>query len=382
VRRVSLLERRVTFALKIVLLIAVSAIVLAGIGDFIGRIQSVAIVLIGAVFFTYLIYPIVRRLHQRLPLIWSILIVYLGIALVVGFAISVVAPLIANEVQAFVKQYPRIISDAKALAYDPNNRLVTWLPQSARDYLASIPSELGMLGQRYAAQAASQALGLVLSAVGIVATIVVIPVISIYLMIEVPDLKSALIEFIPPTARPKTLAIIRDLDSVLGGFIRGQLLVGAVIGTAITLMLLVTHVRYAVLIGVAAGVLDIIPYVGAVVAFIPATTIAYFTDGWQHALLVAGLFVLIFQLEGHFISPRIVSESVGLTPLAVIIAVLIGAELGGIGGMFIAVPIAAALRVFILHAKPDYAAIAASATTDLDSEERAPREKRVHPAHR
>ena len=159
-----------------------------------------------------------------------------------------------------------------------------------------------------------------------------------------------------PSARAKTLAIINDLDAVLGGFIRGQLLVGAVIGTAITIMLLLTHVKYAVLIGVAAGVLDIIPYVGAVVAFVPATSIAYFSDGWQHALLVALLFVAIFQAEGHFISPRIISQSVGLTPLLVIIAVLMGSELGGVGGMFIAVPIAAALRILILHAKPKYEA--------------------------
>jgi predicted PurR-regulated permease PerM len=354
VRRTSLFERRVTLALKIVLLIAVSAMVLGGIAGFLAQIKSVAIILIGAVFFTYLIFPIVERLQRRLPLIWAIVIVYAGIALVVGFAIAVVVPLIAGEVQALAKQYPRIIESAQALVADPNNRLVTWLPQSARDYLAAIPSELGTLGQRYAGQAAAQALGLVLSAVGIVATIVVIPILSIYLMIEAPDLRGALMEFVPPGARPKTLAIINDLDAVLGGFIRGQLLVGAVIGTAITIMLLVTHVKYAVLIGVTAGVLDIIPYVGAAVAFVPATSIAYFSDGWQHALVVALLFVAIFQAEGHFISPRIISQSVGLTPLLVIIAVLIGSELGGIGGMFIAVPIAAVLRVLILHAKPNY----------------------------
>jgi len=212
-----------------------------------------------------------------------------------------------------------------------------------------------MLAQRYAGQAASQALGLVVSTLGVIATIVIIPVLSIYLMFEVPDMRGALVEFVPPGARAKALAIINDFDAVLGGFIRGQLLVGAVIGTAITIMLLATHVKYAVLIGVAAGVLDIIPYVGAVVAFIPATSIAYFTDGWGHALLVAVLFAGIFQAEGHFISPRIISQSVGLSPLIVIVAVLIGGDLGGIGGMFVAVPIAAILRILILHAKPNYA---------------------------
>ncbi len=352
--RRSRFERRVTVALKVVLLIAVSAIILSGILEFVARVRSVAIVLVGALFFTYLIYPIVRRLRQRLALVWSILIVYAGIALVVGFAIAIVLPKLAGEFQALVKAYPRIVASAQSVLNDPNNPLVARLPEGVRAYIATIPAELSDFGQRYAARAASQALSLVLSAVAVVTTVIVIPILSIYLMIEAPDLMQGLLDVIPPAARPKTLAILRDLDRVLGGFIRGQVLVGAVIGSAIALMLLVMHVKYGLLIGLAAGILDIIPYVGAVVAFVPATAIAYFSDGWQHALLVASLFVAIFWLEGHFVSPRIISGSVGLSPLVVIVAVLIGAELGGIFGMFLAMPIAGILRVLVVHATPRY----------------------------
>lgn len=356
VRLRSRFERRVTVALKVVLLIAVSAILLTGAFDFIARIRSVAIVLVGAMFFTYLIAPIVRRLRARLPLIWSILIIYAGIALLIGFAIAVLVPALAGEFRALVKAYPQMLASAQAQINDPNAPLLARLPPGIREYLASIPAELNVFAQHYAGQAASQALSLVLSAVGIVATIVVIPVLSIYLMMEAPAMLGAVLDLVPPEARPKTRAILHDLDRVLGGFIRGQLLVGAIIGTAITLMLLITHVKYGLLIGVAAGVLDIIPYVGAVVAFVPATSIAYLSDGWQHAVLVALLFVGIFQLEGHFISPRIIGDSVGLSPLMVIVAVLIGAELGGILGMFVAMPIAGIVRVLILHAKPHYRA--------------------------
>jgi predicted PurR-regulated permease PerM len=112
------------------------------------------------------------------------------------------------------------------------------------------------------------------------------------------------------------------------------------------------HVKYALLIGVVAGIFDVIPFVGAFVGAIPAVTLAFLNDGWQHALIVAVVFGLIFQAEGHFIAPRIVSESVGLTPLTVIIAILIGNELLGIVGMFLAVPVGAALRVIVLHAMP------------------------------
>ena len=182
-----------------------------------------------------------------------------------------------------------------------------------------------------------------------------IPVLSVYLLFEAPDLMRVAITAIPPRARPKSLAVLHDLDKVLGGFIRGQFLVGATIGTLITIVLLIFKVKYGLLIGVAAGLFDIIPYVGALVAFVPATLIALFNDGWQHALIIAILFVVIFQLEGHFVAPRIVSESVGLSPLLVIVAILIGGELAGIGGMFLAVPIAGILKVLAEHTMPQYA---------------------------
>jgi predicted PurR-regulated permease PerM len=146
--------------------------------------------------------------------------------------------------------------------------------------------------------------------------------------------------------------VLRDLDSVLGGFIRGQILVGIVIGTFITVALLLLHVKYAVLIGVAGGIGDIIPYVGAFVGFVPAVILAFVNDGWQHALVVTVVFIAIFQLEGHFIAPKIVSDSVGLSPLTVIVAILIGGELLGVLGMFVAVPVAGILRVALLHALP------------------------------
>ncbi|HMD01508.1 MAG TPA: AI-2E family transporter, partial [Candidatus Baltobacteraceae bacterium] len=211
-----------------------------------------------------------------------------------------------------------------------------------------------------AAAQASGALGFVLSTFVLLATVVVIPIVSVYLMMETPDILGGFMRAVPPRARPKTEQVLRDLNGVLGGFIRGQVLVGAVIGAAITLALLATHVRYAVLIGVIAGIFDIIPYVGAIVAFIPSTLLALVHDGWQHALIVALLMIGIFQAEGHLIQPKIISDSVGLSPLAVIVAILIGGDLLGIAGMFLAVPLAAMLRVLVRDLVPAYPAEPAS----------------------
>jgi predicted PurR-regulated permease PerM len=345
-------ERRVTYALKVLLLIAVAAIVLSGFLEFVGRISSVAVIVIGAVFFTYVIYPAVRWLNTRLPLMWSIAVVYLAFAAIAAIGVSTVAPALYEEAQTLVHSTPGLVRNAQTFVSDPNNPVIARLPNSLRTYLAGVPPKLASLAQNYAGNAAAGVVSLALSVVGVIATVIVIPVMSIYMMVEAPELIAALLRIVPAQSRPEAIAVLHDLDGVLGGFIRGQLLVGATIGTCITIALLVLHVKYALLIGVVAGFLDVIPYVGAVVGFVPAVTLAFLNDGWQHAALVAAVFAGIFQLEGHFIAPRIVSESVGLSPLMVIIAILIGADLMGIGGMFLAVPIAAALRVIVLHAVP------------------------------
>jgi predicted PurR-regulated permease PerM len=366
-------ERRVTFALKVLALVVLAAIALSAVVDFLGRVNAFAVIMIGAIFFTYVIFPAVRRLNRSLPVVWSIVLVYLGIAIVGGFGLAVVVPALASDAQSLVKAMPSIVHNAQVFFSDPRNPIVARLPASVRDYLAGLAPQAASLGEQYAGEAATRVFTLLLSTVAVIATVVVIPVISVYLMLEAPAIERAFLSVVPPRARVKTLAVMRDLDHVLGGFIRGQLTVGATIGAAITVVLLIMHIRYAVLIGVVAGLFDAIPYVGAVVAFVPSVLLALFNDGPQHALIIAVAFVVIFQLEGHVIAPRIVSDSVGLSPLTVIVAILIGGELAGIGGLFIAVPIAAALRVLIIHLVPRYPVESAPSESALLAERPAPR---------
>jgi predicted PurR-regulated permease PerM len=346
-------ERRITVALKLLALVVLAAFALHSVLGFVGHVRSVAIVLIGAVFFTYLIYPAVRRLSERLPILWAILIVYVGLAVVLVLGLSFVAPALVSDTQSIVAAMPANVARAQAFIADPENPIVKHLPAAMRAYLTAEIPDLLKFAQRYASEQAGGALLFVLSTFALIATVVVIPIVSIYLMIEAPEILGYVMRLVPPRARPRTTRILHDLDLVLGGFIRGQMLVGLVIGATITIVLLLMHVRYAVLIGVVAGLFDIIPFVGSIVAFVPSTLFAL-QDGWQHAVIVALLIVGIFQLEGHFIQPKIVSDSVGLSPLTVIVAILIGGELLGIAGMFIAVPIAAILRVLVQDLAPVY----------------------------
>jgi predicted PurR-regulated permease PerM len=157
-----------------------------------------------------------------------------------------------------------------------------------------------------------------------------------------------LIARIPLAARPKTIKVIREIDGVVGGFIRGQLLVAAIVGALIVILLSILHVRYATVIGIVAGLLEIIPYVGAVAGALPAVLIAFITNGSLNGVFVILGFVAINQLEGHVISPLVVSGKVGLSPFVVILALLTGGELFGLTGLLIAVPIAGIIKVYFV----------------------------------
>ncbi len=368
VRRRSRAERRVTYALKVLALVALAAVMLFAVLQFVGRIGSVAVIVFGAIFFTYAIYPVVKRLNRYVPLGWSIAIVYLGIGALAAFAFAFVVPALYDDVQSLAHATPSIVASLQAQLADPKNPLIARLPDPAREYLAKVPQQLVAFGERYGAEGASRVLNFLLSIFALVATVVIIPVLSIYLMIEEKSLIAGFMRVVPEKWRPEAVSVLRDLDAVLGGFIRGQILVGIVIGAFITVALLVLHVKYAVLIGVAGGIGDIIPYVGAFVGFVPAVILAFVNDGWQHALVVTIVFIVIFQLEGHFIAPKIVSDSVGLSPLTVIVAILIGGELLGVLGMFVAVPVAGILRVALLHALPRARApLATGAAASVDA---------------
>ena len=364
-------EARVTYWLKLLLLVGLGMYLLGTVLTFLARIEAIAIILIASVFLAYLLYPAVRLLNRRLSLIISILVVYglLFILLILG--VWFVLPALAREIAHLVRVYPSGVAAIRAQVENPASPIFGHFPGWMRNYIADIPLHIQTWVRLHTYDAAIGALALVTGTVTVIAALVIVPVISAYLLMDSENLKRYLIAMIPRGGRERSLDILSELEQVIGGFIRGQILVGASVGVLITVMLLIMHVQYALLIGLSAAVLDIVPYVGAVVAFIPAVLLALFHNGPTNALIVAALFVAIFQVEGHFIAPNIVSKSVSLSPLAVLLAILIGGELMGVVGMFIAVPVAGMLRVVAFQIMPRKASIA-EAQPALTEEAREP----------
>ena len=346
------LDDRLNRAIR-VLAVAVLSIVLAmAVLAFLHRIIAVVIVLGGGVFFAYLIYPAVRRLSVRLPRPLAILCVYAVIGIIIALIMVVIGPKLVAEARAFGQDFPMLLQQAQAQALGPNAGYLSAVPLDFREEVIGAVDQIAATLQRNAGAIANQAFTILLSLASVVTAFIIIPVLAFYLLLDADRLRAGFLRLVPVAHREATLSVLHDVDDIVGGFIRGQLVVGACVGVLVTILLLTLGIKYALLIGVFAGVVNIVPYLGAFASAVPAVLIALFTHGIGWALLVIAGLVVVNQIEGHIIAPNVVGQRVGLTPLMVVVAILIGAELGGLLGMFIAVPTAAVIKALVLRFVP------------------------------
>lgn len=342
-------DERITYALKVLMVVVLAFYTGEFILGFLERIRAVVYIVIGAIFFAYLIYPIVQRLRRRMPLVWAIVLVYAVIGVLLAVAALFIVPRVGEDAALLVRHYPDIQTRLTGLLYDPHDPLTSRLPDWARNELGRIPSELAGWVRLHGLQTFGHVIFVLAGTAAAIATFIIVPLLTAYLLLDLDHLQSAFSSIVPQQRRRAAGELFDAIETVIGGFIRGQLLVALTVGVLITIVLLILHVPYAFLFGLLAAVGDLIPYVGAILAFLPAFTSAWLSNGFVNALIVAAAFVAIFQAEGHFIAPNVVSKTVKLSPFVVLLALLIGGELAGLFGLLIAVPVAGVLRVLALR---------------------------------
>jgi predicted PurR-regulated permease PerM len=339
-------DDRLTRNLKILALVLLSLALGAIVYWFLGRIKLVVIILIAATFFAYLIYPAVTWLQRRRFPRWAaIATMYLALALVIGGTLAYLGPVVGDQARNLTQELPTLVGETRDAIVNANNSLLDAVPAEARQAAAAALDDIVRQGQTAAGEVAGQALRFAASLAAFITAAILVPLLAFYILLDVDRLRSMLVDIFPRRHRERALLLLADIDSVVGGFVRGQLIVGAIVGALVTLLLVAFRIKYALLIGVFAGVVDMVPYVGAIAGAVPAVLLALFEHGPGVAFLLALGFGLMYELEGHIIAPAIVGHRVGLTPLMVIVAILIGAEVGGIGGMFLSVPVAGIIKV-------------------------------------
>jgi len=271
---------------------------------------------------------------------WALLFVYLVLIGVLGLVIAMMVTPLVRETEGFVANLPdnlaRIEAWLKGLQAS-----YTWLPDLA-GYVRQIPQEFGRLSVYF-----GPAAGVAFRFLGGVATVITVLFLSFYMLVQGPTLKAGCLELVPRGSRSQVAHVLERVSSKFGGWLRGQLLLNAIVGIWAGVGMAAIGMPYAVLLGIYAFLVEFIPMIGPTLSAVPAVFLALFQPPLWKLLFTIVWYILIQQLEGNFLVPRVMRQAVGLSPLLTILAVLIGAKLLGLVGALIAVPVAAALQVVI-----------------------------------
>ncbi len=298
------------------------------------------------------IYRITRRGFPR----WlAITIVYFLLFILIGLALAYLIPVLNAQFSSLTNNFGNTMANAEKVMYNSLLWIKAKAPPVLQPYVAQL--EVGSMRMDWVRhQIETVAPGLmkgtfsgavtgVKTAAGALTAVFLVPVFAFYLLLDADRYYRGFMSFVPPKHKVEAAEVLHQIDYVLGRYIRGQIFVCVMIGSSIALVLSLMGVEYAILIGVFAGVIDFIPYAGVALGMIPAFFISLANHGFVWALVVLFAMWCVHQLEGHVVVPAVLGQSVGLPSLMVIIALLMGAELAGIMGMFLAIPTVGILRV-------------------------------------
>jgi len=311
------------------------------------RVHNTLVVIIFAVLFAYFVYPPIKWLaNRRVPIALAGVLVYGALAVIVLGALAWLTPAVATQVEDLSRHFPQIVADAQKQIVDPTDSpLLGRLPVAARSQIAANAGKVGAVVGALAGRFGANALDVLRGTSAAVIDIFLILGLTLLVLGDLVAIQRFGLRFVPRRQRGAAIAFMDDVDRVIGGFVRGQVLLAVGVSIAGTIVLLAVGVPYAILLGLFAGIVSIVPLVGPIIALIPVVLIAFVTVGWVKVIVVGVLFALILGVQQNIFTPLVVSRSVGVTPLVVFLALLLGSEAFGILGALLSIPIAGILRV-------------------------------------
>ncbi|SVA41949.1 uncharacterized protein METZ01_LOCUS94803, partial [marine metagenome] len=294
----------------------------------------------------YLLDPVTDRLESlKISRTFSVLVLMAGVfSLVTGIGL-LIFPLLKLQAEHLVSNLPNYIAIMQEWMYPLLG--VVGEPEKIQGILNRELLKVGELPLKVISSITSILWGSVaglFSFILLLANLVIIPVVMFYLLRDYDLINKKMLSFVPARSREQVLSLIKEIDGVLAGFVRGQLMVGLIMAGLYSIGLFFCGTPMSLFIGLLAGLASLVPYLGLVFGFVPAAILTFMqTQDWVLVFGVAGVFAVVQGLEGMIITPRIVGEKIGLHPVAIILAVLLGAEFFGLVGVIVSVPVAAAL---------------------------------------
>ncbi len=331
--------------LRRTLIVVVVAVVLVAAALFVARIpRTIALFLIAA-FVAFGVHPLVKRLERRMPRPAAIALIYVALLGVFVLLALVIVPITYGQILEFAGHAPDYIAASQGS--------VARAEQGLRGVLGNrvpLPSYADM-----EAQAGARVTALLTGAVAELGTIVVgaftamligtsALILSVFFLLQGGDVRDGILTFIPPRRRPGVSALLHELVEVFGHFVAGQALLCAIVGAAVWVLLFPSHFSFALLVAVVCALGYAVPFVGMLVAQVVAALLAI-PQGGGMVLYVSVIIFVVSRVADNVLVPRVMAQSVGVSPITVMFAVFAGGELFGLPGLLLGIPAAALLKV-------------------------------------
>jgi len=310
-----------------------------------------------AAMFAYLFDPLADRLERwRLSRSAAVSVVFLALSLVVTLILLLLIPYLSRQVSAFIAALPEWFAWMQNVA-------VPWLHERFElDFEVPDMQQVFAVLQSHWKEAGGIATTVVagisksgFAVISWVARLIVIPVAFFYLLRDWDVMIAKIHDLLPRSIEPTVSRLARESDETLSAFVRGQLSVMIALGAIYAVGLWAVGLGTGPLIGLIAGLISFVPYLGSITGILMGVIAALVQYGdATHVALVVAVFVIGQLLEGYVLVPRLVGEKIGLHPVAVIFAVLAGGELFGFLGVLLALPVASVLMVLLRYANERY----------------------------
>ena len=311
----------------------------------------------------YMLDPVVMRLHRwGMSRLWASLVILGLFIFALAATLVIVVPILANQLVSFAQRLPDYVTKLQALAVTEGQDLMTkyggaWLDSLglgtglSGEQIQKTVSDFVGTGAKWVVTTGQSLLSGGAALISFFSLLIVTPVVAFYILVDWTKMISTVDGLLPLPHRDALRGVAGEINQALAGFIRGQSLVCLFLGLWYGIGLSLIGLDFGFLIGVIAGVLSFVPYVGSLTALVLSVAVAI-VQGWPSLKLFALTLGIVGAgqfLEGNVISPKLVGESIGLHPVWLMFALFAFAELFGFVGLIIAVPSAAAIGVLVRH---------------------------------
>ncbi len=302
--------------------------------------RDVLAIIFVALLLAALIDPFADHLHSKgMPRGLGVIIIYLCLGTVSVLGLIVLVPVV-------IEQFLQLVSNLSGTYSDFASSFGQLKTLSVKyGFETNLLSSLQSLQEAITGSFAS-IFSTVRGFFGGIAALFIVLVLAFYMVAEEDTARKYFQNIAPLEYQPFLSQLFAKMQKRIGSWLRGQLVLGLIVGTAVYIGLSLLDVKYALLLGIVAAIFEVIPYVGPVLSLIPAAIIG-FAQGPVTGLLVVGLYVIIQQVENNVLVPKIMQKATGLNPVVSIIALMIGIQFGGLIGAILSIPVATMISVVL-----------------------------------